>query len=344
MRTDDLNVLKSTGFIDWKNFNGKTVYITGATGLIGSTIVDALISCSEAKVVVQVRNEGKARKLFGENVDYVVCDLSEKSPYIGTVNYIIHCANPTSSKFFIENPVETIKNAVNGTINVLEFAKDKAVDGFVFLSTMEVYGTPEKGHKVKENEGGSFDSAVVRNCYPLSKQTCESLCVAYASEYGVNTKVLRLTQTFGPGVEYNDGRVFAEFARCAIEKRNIVLKTKGETERDYLYTADAVSAIFTVLLNGRVGEIYTAANEETYCSIYEMAKLVADMNGIKVVVKEQDISKFGYANTLHMNLDTSKLRSLGWKAEVDLKEMFTRLIEDMKEAKNRTGVIFLGNK
>lgn len=330
MRTDDLNVLKSTGFIDWKSFNGKTVYITGATGLIGSTIVDALISCSEAKVVVQVRNEGKARKLFGENVDYVVCDLSEKSPYIGTVNYIIHCANPTSSKFFIENPVETIKNAVNGTINVLEFAKDKAVDGFVFLSTMEVYGTPEKGHKVKENEGGSFDSAVVRNCYPLSKQTCESLCVAYASEYGVNTKVLRLTQTFGPGVEYNDGRVFAEFARCAIEKRNIMLKTKGETERCYLYVFDAVSAILTVLLKGKVGEIYTAANEDTYCSILEMAKLVAEMSGIDVEIKEQDISKSGYANTLYMDLDTSKLRNLGWKPVVGLEDSIRNLINYMK--------------
>lgn len=334
MRTYDLNVLKSTSFIDWKSFNGKTVYITGATGLIGSSIVDALISCSEAKVVVQVRNEGKARKLFGENVEYVVCDLSEESPYIGTVNYIIHCANPTSSKFFIENPVETIKTAVNGTINILEFAKEKAVDGFVFLSTMEVYGTPKKGHKVKEKEGGSFDSAVVRNCYPLSKQTCESLCAGYASEYGVNAKVLRLTQTFGPGVSYNDERVFAEFARCAIEKRNIVLKTKGETERDYLYTADAVSAIFTVLLNGKAGDIYTAANEETYCSIYEMAKLVADMNGIEVVVEEQDISKFGYANTLHVDLDTSKLRDLGWRPVVDLKDAYKFLIMDMENKKD----------
>lgn len=331
MRTDDLNKLKLTEFIDWTKFSEKTVYITGATGLIGSSLVEALTFCSEAKVIVQVRNEKKARNLFGDKVDYVVCDLSKRPSYSGMVNYIIHCANPTSSKFFIESPVETIKTAVNGTINILEFAKEKNVDGFVLLSTMEVYGTPEKGHKVKENEGGSFDSAVVRNCYPLSKQICESLCAGYASEYGVNTRVLRLTQTFGPGVSYNDGRVFAEFARCAIEKKNIILKTKGETERDYLYTADAVSAILVVLLNGKTGEIYTAANEKTYCSIYEMAKMVADMNGIKVVVEEQDVSKFGYANTLYMDLDTSKLRRVGWHAEVDLKTSFERLIDDFKE-------------
>lgn len=329
MRTDDLENLKSAEYIDWNKFDGKTVYVTGATGLIGSTLVDALTLCSNAKVVVQVRNEEKARALFGNSVEYVICDLSQKSQFTGNVDYIIHLANPTSSKFFISNPVETIKTAVSGTINILEFAKEKEVKGFVFLSTMEVYGTPEKGHRVKESEGGSFDSAVVRNSYPLSKQTCESLCAAYASEYGVHTNVLRLTQTFGPGVKYDDGRVFAEFARCAIEKKNIVLKTKGETERDYLYTIDAVSAILTVLLKGKTGEIYTAANEETFCSIYEMASLVANMSGIKVVIEEQDISKLGYANTLHMDLDTSKLKGLGWKAEVGLEDAYRKMIEGM---------------
>lgn len=135
--------------------------------------------------------------------------------YEGAVDYIIHCANPTSSSFFINKPVETIDTAVNGTKNILDFARNKGVASFVFLSTMEVYGFPAKGHKVKECEGGNFNSTIVRNCYPLSKQLCENLCVAYLSEYDIPAKVLRLTQTFGPGVDYNDGRVFAEFARCS---------------------------------------------------------------------------------------------------------------------------------
>lgn len=330
MKTEDMIRVKAMDNIDWSKFDNKVVYITGATGLIGSNVVEILLyCCSNVKIVVQVRNLQKAEKLFGNKVEYVVCDLRDTPAYNGDINYIIHCANPTSSKFFVEQPVETITTAINGTINILELAKKKHVEGFVFLSTMEVYGTPIRGHKVVENEGGSFDSAVVRNCYPLSKQNCESLCVAYASEYGVHTRVLRLTQTFGPGVDYNDGRVFAEFARCAIEKRNIVLKTKGQTERDYLYTSDAVSAIMTVLLKGKDGEIYTAANEATYCSIYEMAKLVADMSGIDVVVEEQDTQKFGYAGTLYMDLDTQKLRNLGWNAKVNLQQAFTNLICSM---------------
>lgn len=185
---------------------------------------------------------------------------------------------------------------------------------------METYGTPKKGIRITEENCGQFDTTTIRNCYPLGKQVCENLCCSYFSEYGVPVKIARLTQTFGPGVSYDDGRVFAEFARCAIERRNIVLKTKGETERSYLYTGDAVSAILTILLKGENGQAYTVANEETYCSIYEMASLVAGKYGIQVEIQEQDIASQGYANTLYMNLDTAKLQKLGWKPQVGLEE------------------------
>ena len=149
--------------------------------------------------------------------------------------------------------------------------------------------------------------------------------------------VVRLTQTFGPGVEYNDGRVFAEFARCAIEGRNIVLNTKGETKRNYLYTGDAADAIFTVLAAGQAGEAYNAANEDTYCSIYEMACLVAKEcagGRIGVEIKERaDAARLGYAPTLHMNLDTSKLRSLGWQPQVGLAEMYSRTIQALASSR-----------
>lgn len=328
MNGHDEFILRTTNFIDWTRFMNKTIYITGATGLIGSNLVEALLLVPFVHVVVQVRNELKAKKMFGNRVEYYICDLVHKIDYSGKVDYIIHCANPTSSLFFVNNPVETIETTVDGTKNVLEFSKEKRAI-VVLLSTMEVYGFPQKGHIVKENEGGSFDSLVVRNCYPLSKQICENLCAAYYSEYGVHTRVLRLTQTFGPGVSYNDSRVFAEFARCAIERKDIILKTSGETERSYLYTIDAILAILIVLLKGRDGEAYTAANENTFCSILDMANLVASISGINVVIKEQNISKMGYVGTLHMNLSTEKLKNLGWKAQVGLKEMYQNLIRDM---------------
>lgn len=205
--------------------------------------------------------------------------------------------------------------------------------GIVYLSSMEVYGSPLNDLKIDEKHGTNLDTMKVRSCYPESKRMCESLCASYSSEFGVPAKVVRLTQTFGPGVKYDDGRVFAEFARCAIERRNIVLKTKGETRRSYLYTEDAVNAILTVLYNGIPGQAYNAANEETYCSIYEMAKMVAGRfgdNSVKVLVEETNPEKLGYAPVLYMNLDTTKLHNLGWKAKFNLESMYQNMIEDMK--------------
>jgi nucleoside-diphosphate-sugar epimerase len=119
-----------------------------------------------------------------------------------------------------------------------------------------------------------------------------------------------------------------------MEKRDIVLKTAGLTCRSYLYTADAAAAILTVMLRGQDGEAYNAANESTYCSIREMAELVADQCaggeiGVRIEAAE-DPSKLGYAPTLHMNLDTSKLRALGWTPVCGLADAYRRMIAAME--------------
>ncbi len=247
---------------------------------------------------------------------------------------MIHAASQTSSRAFVEQPVETIFTAVNGTRSALEFARQNEVQCFVYLSTMEIYGAPVDDEKIDEKHGTNLDTMQPRSCYPESKRLCEVLCASWQKEYGVPVRVLRLTQTFGPGVRYDDGRVFAEFARCVIEGRDIVLKTEGLTCRSYLYTADAVSAILTVLLRGSDGEAYNAANEETYCSIREMADLAAREcaeGKIKVRIEaDKDPSVFGYAPTLHMNLDTSKLRALGWHPSCGLAEAYRRMIKSMQ--------------
>lgn len=331
MDLDDLRRIDD----DYSALKNSTIFITGATGLIGSALVETLLALElNISVIVFVRSKEKAYKKFGDYVKYYVGDIQQEIILEDSVDYIIHCANPTSSSFFVNNPVETIKTAVNGSLNILKFSLDKKPEKIVFLSTMEVHGTPKKGTKVYVEDGGSFDTQKIRNCYPLSKQLCESLFLSYHDEYNINSCVLRLTQTFGPGIEYDDGRVFAEFARCAIEQKNIVLKTKGVTERSYLYISDAVDAILKILIKGVPGNVYTAANESSYCSIYDMAQLVASKANINVIIKETDVSKYGYANELYMDLDTSKLQSIGWRPKVNLSEAYNKLIEYMKKIKN----------
>ena len=319
---EDINNVAVADFIPWEKLSGKTVLITGATGLIGRTLVYGLNRANKIhglnmRVLALVRNRARAEERFkailaDDMLTFVVGSVENMPVIFESVDYIVHGASQTASREFVNHPVETLQTTLNGTMNLLQLGKEKDIKGFVYLSSMEVYGYPEKGHKVKEDEIGRFEPQNMRNSYPIGKIVSENLCCSYAKEYGIPAMSIRLTQTFGAGVNYNDTRVFAYFARCVKEKTNIVLKTKGETERCYLYTTDAATAILTVLLNGKAGEIYNAADESTYCSIAEMAEQVAKSAGIEVVYDIQDTAANGFPDTLYMNLDTSKLQKLGW--------------------------------
>lgn len=344
---DDCQCIAEDGNIPFSELEHKTVLITGATGLIGQMLVQTLCYLGrtmnmDITVIAAVRNQEKAERLFRDLTDsgqviLLVNDILQPISTDLPVDYILHTASQTSSKGFIHSPVETIHTAFIGTDNLLKLAAEKKIRKFVYLSTMEVYGTPETSEKITEDYVGNLNTMSVRSCYPVSKRMCENLCCSYSAEYGVPINVIRLTQTFGSGVTYDDGRVFAEFARCAVENRDIILHTSGKTERNYLYTADAVRAILTVMLKASCGEVYNAANEETYCSIREMAELVADKiadGKIKVRMETSEpAEQFGYAPVLHMNLDTSRLKALGWKPAVDLEEAYRRMISYWKKTK-----------
>lgn len=337
---EDMRSICNADFIPWEQLRDKTIFITGGTGLIGSTLISALLYTSNErglnlKILALVRNQKKAEEKFAKQLqemrglDFLQGSVEEFPDIREPIHYIVHGASQTASKAFVEQPVETIQTAVLGTSNILKLAHKKHVSGFVYLSSMEVYGHPEKGHKVTEDEIGALSPLDIRNSYPISKVLCESMCCAYAKEYRVPAMIVRLTQTFGPGVQENDQRIFAEFSRCVKEKRDIVLKTKGETERCYLYTADAVTAIFCVLLKGFPGIAYNAADETTYCSITQMAQKVADWGGINVRLKIQDEAICGYPKPLYMQLSVKKLKSLGWKTTgYTFLEMYQRMVKE----------------
>lgn len=316
------------------DFAGKTILVTGAAGLLGQALVKKALA-EKMSVIASVRSTEKAKKIFGcdNDIEYLESDIRNLPLENKNIDYIIHAAANTSSAAFVNDPVGIINTNYQGTLRTLEFARFNNVKKYVYLSTMEVYGYPNTDEKIKETYSTNLDTMNVRSSYPESKRACEILCRSYMSQYDLPINVVRLVQTIGPGIKYDDNRVFAQFARSAAEGKDIILHTTGETKRSYLYLDDAVSAIFTVLEKGEPGEAYNAANEDTYCSVYDMACLVAEVcakGNIAVSIKEEKSNSYGFAPALRMNLCAKKIRDLGWEPYVGLKDAFDELIGYMK--------------
>lgn len=342
---EDLELIANSPTVPWKAFEGKTILITGASGLIGSQTVKAILCrnrlhASGIKVLALVRNPSKVNAVFGtlaENpsVRFIYGNVTEPLSIEESVNFIIHGASVTSSKDFVTKPVETIYTAFDGTRNLLNIAKEKAVEGFLFLSSLEVYGTfPPSQTNIGESDFGYLNPLSTRSSYSEGKRFAECMCVCYAEEFSIPVKIARLAQTFGAGVEFSDNRVFAQFVKSVLQKKDIILHTTGETERNYCYTSDAVCALLHILAQGIPGEAYNVANSKTMISIRDMAKLVTEIfpeAGIQVIFETpEDIKNLGYNPPVKICLTTQKVENLGWKASVNLREMFKRTVASMK--------------
>ena len=312
------------------DLNNSSFLITGATGLIGSMLIRCLVALDKSiKIIAPVRNRKKAMEMFnfGESVVFFECDL-EKYEYsnFGYVDYIVHCAAPTESKFFVEHPVETYKSICNITERILEFARIQGVKSVVYLSSLEVYGQVlDDKVPITEDYQGYLNPLDVRSSYPMAKRAMENLLVLYYSEYSVNAKIARLTQTTGPGVAKEDNRVIVQFTRLATTNNNIVLHTTGESARPYCYTIDAISAILYILLKGKNGEAYNVANQDTYISVRDLALLIKDIINPDIKVCFELSSRNEYAHPTKLRLSSSKLEELGWKPQYCLNAIIENL-------------------
>lgn len=338
---NDISEFK-TSFALADNLAESTFLVTGATGLIGSCLIRCLLSLGKGlRIIAPVRDSKKAQRVLGDDytkINVVECDiLTFDYDTLGTVDYIVHCAAPTSSKFFVEHPVETFSTILDGTSALLRYAQNHEIKSFVYLSSLEVYGDIlDDALPVTENVQGYLNPLSERSSYPMAKRAAENLCYLYAKEYAVPVKVARLAQTTGAGVDANDNRAIAQFARRAVNNEDIVLFTTGESARPCCYIIDGITAILYILLRGGDGEAYNVANEETYISVRGMAEFVRDTfnNNISVCVKLQ--AGMGYPPTTRLRLSTGKLENLGWKPCYDLKTIFQRLIDYFKENKTNT--------
>lgn len=320
------------------------VLITGGTGLVGSLLAKTLLchnrlNRARVEILLLVRSEERARAVFGdlldrEELNLIFGDVTREIPLSKPVDYIFHCASVTASKMMVTQPVETIITALDGTRNVLECAKKNGCKSVVYVSSMEMYGSIKNADEpVTENMLGYIDPLAIRSNYPESKRMCENMCVAYSQEYGLNVKIARLAQTFGAGILPGENRVFAQFARSAMEGKDIVLHTKGLSHGNYCYTADVVTGLVHILLLGENAQAYNVVNEETHTTIGEMAKMVAQKlasKPIQVVFDIPEGNAFGYAQDTKLRLSARKLRALGWEPKVGLEEAYRRMMGSMR--------------
>ena len=317
-----------------EDLRGKSILITGASGLICSAFVDCLMYYNtqykaSIKIYAISRNEEYAHKRFEvywENplFTFIEHDVIEPLSLDISLDYIVHGASNASPKRYATDPVGTMKSNIFGVSNLLELAKEKKAR-LLYISSGEVYGEGE-GTDFTETYSGYVNCLNPRSCYPSSKRASETLCVSYKEQSGADIVIARPCHIYGSAIGRDD-RAFAQFLCKAQAGENIILKSKGQQIRSYCHVEDCALALLCILLRGESGEAYNIANRESILSIKELAEMIADMARVKIVYdipSEQEAK--GYSVIQRAVLNPSKLESLGWKPRIALEEGVRRIL------------------
>ena len=333
------------GIIGFDRLRGKSILITGASGLIGSFLVDVLMYANEKddlqlQIYALGRCEDRLKSRFFVWKDdaflhFVEHDIKEPLELNISVDYVIHAAGNAFPAAFQNDPIGTIDGGIIGTKNILDYAYGHSVKHFLYLSSGEVYGQMQADESgFREEQQGYVNPLVVRSCYPLSKRMGENLCMAYRQKYDGHIVIARLCHTYGAGFTEADNRATAQFLSKAVMGERIVLKSKGEQIRSYLYIADCVSAILTVLLNGESGKAYNVADSGCRISIADFAKTVADIVSSEVVFEESDCVENPMKYAV---LDTTELEALGWRGQYSIDEGIRESITILRDILEKRG-------
>ncbi|MFT3984492.1 MAG: NAD(P)-dependent oxidoreductase [Lachnospiraceae bacterium] len=323
--------------ISYEGFRNKRILVTGATGLIGFSLIKALLEINQSEelglhITALVRNREKALERFdeynGQNAFLLLTgDVCREEIFCGQAwDYMVHGAGNAHPKVFAMQPVETMKANLLGTMNLLEHAvKQKSmqeVKKILFLSSGEIYGEAEMPDEKgwREECAGLVDSMRLRACYPESKRAAETLCTAYYKEYEIPAVVARLSYIYGKEVLSDNTRADAQFLRNALAGEDIIMKSEGMQMRSYCYVEDAVNALILLLLEGDAGEAYNVANHASVATIREYAMTLADVFQVGIKTELPDtLEKSGYSQMKKEVLNAEKLYELGWNPRYDLK-------------------------
>ena len=308
--------------LPWDKLRGKTILITGGTGLVGSFLIDVLAAANlGCTVILFGRSEQKAKMRFGEYwgkkwLKFVKWDSGASAlPAVDMpVDYVLHLASNTHPVAYATDPIGTIATNVIALNNLLSLAADKNVCRFLFASSNEIYGENRGDIELfDEKYCGYIDCNTLRAGYPESKRCGEALCQAYIHQKGLDCVIARLTRTYGPAVLPSDTKAISQFFNNALHGENIVLKSDGSQHYSYQYVSDSVSGLLTVLLKGGSGDAYNIAAESGDITLCNLATLIAGYVGCRVVFELPGlVEAAGFSKATKARLDGAKLMSLGW--------------------------------
>lgn len=316
-----------------------SVLVTGSSGMIGTGIIKWLLyinlTCNaNVHIFASTRRPEQSFPYVdsSDNIDIISYgnELTELADC--HIDYIIHAASPTDKLYYVQHPIETLDVIVNGTKRILDIAHIKHSE-FVYLSSVEVYGCVNSEKPIPEEYVGNIDPSNIRNCYPIGKKTAELLTLSYVEEYGVKAKIVRLSSVQGLFQSLRDMKVYNEILNCILSTSNFQLHSLGTTRKSFIYTLDAISAIFIVLTKGKEGGIYNVTNPSLLYTVRELAsQLFRHYNTSCIVLdsvsKQNEIQ---YLHNLSFVQDVTKVKELGWECLSDLYHIYDVDIERNKK-------------
>lgn len=330
--------------VDWQVFKDSSILISGATGLLGSFLVDVIAKKNQedrlnCKIYALGRNSDKAKRRFpfyqADCFQFIPYDINESLEFTETVDYVVHLASNTHPLAYATDPIGTITTNIIGLKNMLDLCVANQAKRFAFASTNEIYGENRGDVELfDESYCGYIDSNTLRAGYPESKRAGEALCQAYKEQNGLDVVIPRFTRSYGPSILSTDTKAISQFIFRALNQEDIILKSEGKQYYSYTYMADAIAGLLTILTKGQSGEAYNIADLSSDITLKDLAKLIADQVGTRVLFESPDATEAkGYSKATKARLDGSKLRSLGWQPLYDIQQGIQRTLTILKDKK-----------